>query len=136
MFSTGFQVDAERHRISLGMKNSYLTGDYDIQAPSKPKSDDAISRNDYVEGTQLTTLLESSSSGIQNLDIQCENGDRPVLAKVEERASILPLEVPLDDMENSGLDDDVCKNNEHVDDADTGDEKNKRRAKKKAKEER
>ncbi|KAL6997499.1 hypothetical protein U1Q18_007623 [Sarracenia purpurea var. burkii] len=129
------KVDKDRHRISLGMKNSYFTGNSDIEAPSKKKSDDAVDRNDYKVRTQLTMFLESDMSGIQELDIKSENGDHPVLAAVEARASILPLEVSLDDIENSGIDD-IISRDEHLDYEDTKDEKSKRRAKKKEKEER
>ena len=63
-FSLGCQVDEDRHRISLGMKNSYFAENYDVQAPSKQKSDD---ENDHMVDTQLNMLPGSGSSGIQNM---------------------------------------------------------------------
>ncbi|CAL5321258.1 unnamed protein product [Camellia sinensis] len=113
------KVDEDRQRVSLRMKNSYFMSNYDIQAPSKQKYDDGIEEKDHM-----------------NLDFECENGQRPLPAEVEARASILPLEVPLDDIEKSDMVNAACQNIEHVDDADAVDQKNKSQAKKKANEER
>ncbi|CAL5418093.1 unnamed protein product [Camellia sinensis] len=112
------KVDEDRQRVSLRMKNSYFMSNYDIQAPSKQKYDDAIEEKDHM-----------------NLDFECENGQHPLPAEVEARASILPLEVPLDDIEKSDMVNAACQNIEHVDDADAVDQKNKSQAKKKANEE-
>ncbi|THG15195.1 hypothetical protein TEA_009968 [Camellia sinensis var. sinensis] len=103
------KVDEDRQRVSLRMKKSYFMSNYDIQAPSKQKYDDAIEEKDHMH------LL---------------------LAEVEARASILPLEVPLDDIEKSDMVNAAFQNIEHVDDADAVDQKNKSQAKKKANEER
>ncbi|CAL5409189.1 unnamed protein product [Camellia sinensis] len=129
---------SDRQRISLGMKNSYFMSNYDIQAPSKQKYDDAIEEKDHMVGTQLTMLPDRGTLGMQNLDFECENGQHLLLAEVEARASILPLEVPLDDIEKSDMVNAACQNIEHVDDADADavDQKNKSQAKKKANEER
>ncbi|PSS21108.1 RRNA biogenesis protein [Actinidia chinensis var. chinensis] len=118
------------------MKNSYFEENYDVQAPSKQKSDDEDDENDHMVDTQLNMLPGSGSSGIQNFDIEYENGEYPVLSDVEARASILPLEVPLDDIENSGTDDVICQSKEQVDYVDAKDEKSKRQAKRKEKEQR
>ncbi|XP_028055134.1 rRNA biogenesis protein RRP5 isoform X14 [Camellia sinensis] len=128
----------DRQRVSLGMKNSYFMSNFDIQAPSKQKYDDAIEEKDHMVGTQLTMLPDRGSLGMQNLDFECENGQHLLLAEVEARASILPLEVPLDDIEKSDMVNAACQNIEHVDDADADavDQKNKSQAKKKANEER
>ncbi|THG20255.1 hypothetical protein TEA_029047 [Camellia sinensis var. sinensis] len=130
------KVDEDRQRVSLRMKNSYFMSNYDIQAPSKQKYDDAIEEKDHMVGTQLTMLPDRGSLGMQNLDFECENGQHLLLAEVEARASILPLEVPLDDIEKSDMVNAACQNIEHVDDADAVDQKNKSQAKKKANEER
>ncbi|XP_028055127.1 rRNA biogenesis protein RRP5 isoform X13 [Camellia sinensis] len=132
------KVDEDRQRVSLGMKNSYFMSNFDIQAPSKQKYDDAIEEKDHMVGTQLTMLPDRGSLGMQNLDFECENGQHLLLAEVEARASILPLEVPLDDIEKSDMVNAACQNIEHVDDADADavDQKNKSQAKKKANEER
>lgn len=129
-------MDEETHRITLGMKDSYFEGHDDIQAPSKQKSDASVDGNDYIEFDPLTSLPESSSSGIQNLAIDFGNGEHPILADVEARASIPPLEVPLDDIESSGMDDVLSHDKKLVESVGIEDEKSKRRAKKKANEER
>ncbi|CAL5409180.1 unnamed protein product [Camellia sinensis] len=138
LFITIDHTNTDRQRISLGMKNSYFMSNYDIQAPSKQKYDDAIEEKDHMVGTQLTMLPDRGSLGMQNLDFECENGQHLLLAEVEVRASILPLEVPLDDIEKSDMVNAACQNIEHVDDADADavDQKNKSQAKKKANEER
>ncbi|CAL5321310.1 unnamed protein product [Camellia sinensis] len=138
LFITIDHTNTDRQRISLGMKNSYFMSNYDIQAPSKQKYDDAIEEKDHMVGTQLTMLPDRGSLGMQNLDFECENGQHLLLAEVEARASILPLEVPLDDIEKSDMVNAACQNIEHVDDADADavDQKNKSQAKKKANEER
>ncbi|GMP96867.1 hypothetical protein CsSME_00045323 [Camellia sinensis var. sinensis] len=130
------KVDEDRQRVSLGMKNSYFMSNFDIQAPSKQKYDDAIEEKDHMVRTQLTMLPDRGSLGMQNLDFECENGQHPLPAEVEARASILPLEVPLDDIEKSDMVNAAFQNIEHVDDADAVDQKNKSQAKKKANEER
>lgn len=130
------KVDEERHRITLGMKDSYFSDIDEIQAPSKQNSDAAVDGSDYIVLDELTILPENNSSGIQHLDVDFGNGEHPILADVEARASILPLEVPLDDIDSSGMDDVLSHDKEHVDSLDTEDEKSKRRAKKKANEER
>lgn len=129
------KVDEERHRISLGMKASYMTTDnYKILSPSDQESDDMVHENDNSDDMQ-TDILENDSPYIQSLDCEYQNGDLPVLANVEARASILPLEVPLDDDIEDLPVDGISEKKEHVDDADITEEKNKRREKKKAKEE-
>ncbi|RVX09623.1 rRNA biogenesis protein RRP5 [Vitis vinifera] len=115
------KVDEERHRISLGMKNSYIK--------------ETTQNNGFVDDTQLSTFLENNSREIQNLDVEYEDEEYPVLSQVESRASILPLEVDLDDVNHSNLDDAVGQNHIYTNETNTIDEKSKRRAKKKAKEE-
>ena len=102
------------------MKNSY------IKEPTQ--------ENGFDDGTQLSTFLENNSHEIQNLDIEYEDEEYPVLSQAESRASILPLEVDFDDVDHSHLDDTVSQNQILTDEANTMDEKNKWQAKKKAKE--
>ena len=119
-------MDKDRHRVSLGMKSSYFSETIDIQKPPKQSSDDAITENSYTVGNW----------NLDNLNVECENGEHQILAEVEARASVLPLEVPLDDIEAIDTDKQVNQNIESVDNPEALDEKNKRRAKKKAREER
>lgn len=129
------KVDQERHRISLGIKDSYMSDNYETQPLSKQESRDPIHANDEKEGTQMDMLLDNDSPRIQCLDVEYENAELPVLANIEARASILPLEVPLNDIDDSAMDD-ISEKKEHADDAEITEEKNMRREKKKAKEER
>lgn len=129
------KVDEERRRISLGMKSSYFCDNTDNLKPSDQRSDDAFGDNHILADSQIT-LPQSNSPMLQNVNIQSENGKHPIIAQVESRASILPLEVILDDVENSPVNNAVGQSLENIDNTDTIDEKNNRRAKKKAKEER
>lgn len=128
-------MDEERRRISLGMKSSYFCDNTDNLKPSDQRSDDAFGDNHILADSQMT-LPPSNSPMLQNVDIRSENGKHPIIAQVESRASILPLEVTLDDVEDSPVNNAVGQSLENIDNTDTIDEKNNRRAKKKAKEER
>ncbi|OMO51868.1 hypothetical protein CCACVL1_29542 [Corchorus capsularis] len=125
------KLDEERHRISLGMKSSYLTEDIDNQLPSEEESEDDTEENGVMDETR-SLLLTDSTLG---MDIEYENGPSSVLAQAESRASIPPLEVTLDDIEHSDLDI-LASQNQASNDAVDMDEKSTRRAKKKAKEDR
>ncbi|CDY69691.1 BnaCnng64810D, partial [Brassica napus] len=107
------KLDEERRRISLGMKSSYfVNGDDDTAQPrSEENADEASMECDPINDSNGTSLA---------------------IAQVESRASILPLEVDLDDIEEADLD----KNqNQKLQGADK-DEKSKRKEKQKDKEER
>ncbi|KAK2985370.1 hypothetical protein RJ640_029327 [Escallonia rubra] len=131
------KVDEDRHRISLGMKSSYLAGDHtDDETPQIRKFDDAIEDSDIVAGNDLALLPQTSSAGLTIVDVHYENRKHSVLAEAESRASIPPLEVSLDDIENSAMYITVTENIGNTDITDTIDEKTKRRAMKKAKEQR
>ncbi|XP_059646446.1 rRNA biogenesis protein RRP5 [Cornus florida] len=129
------KVDVDRHRVSLGMKDSYFSDDTGIYAASTQGSEDANKENSFTMATQFPMLPDSISAVIQNLGIESENREHLILAEVEARASILPLAVPLDDTENSDMENIDFQNIENVD-ANPMDEKNKRLAKKKSKKER
>ncbi|KAI3518805.1 hypothetical protein L1887_07619 [Cichorium endivia] len=78
------KVDEERQRISLGMKGSYFDTDRDVGNHSPDASEDADSDSNSDEPTPESVIPIS-------------NGEHPVLAEVESRASVLPLEVTLDE---------------------------------------
>lgn len=128
-------MDEQRHRISLGMKDSYIRDNVDIQQHSQKVPDEVIKENGFSDDTRLLTF-PSSVLGAQNIDIEVESGECPILAQVESRASIPPLEVSLDEIDEPDMDNLVGRSQEHVDKTDTIHERNKRQAKKKAKEER
>ena len=128
-----YQVDEQRHRVSLGMKNSYMGDSSDNELPSKQESDEAIRENGFSDNTQMVTFPGRNLLELQNLDIDGEDGECLVLAQAESRASIPALEVSLDDIDQTEMDN---LNQEQIYEADTINEKNMRRSKKKDKEER
>ncbi|XP_022743667.1 rRNA biogenesis protein RRP5 isoform X2 [Durio zibethinus] len=126
------KLDEERHRISLGMKKSYFADDIDNQIHSKEESDEEIEGSGVMDDGRSIILTDNP----HGMDIEFEAGASSVLAQAESRASIPPLEVTLDDIEHSDMDILVSQNQTNSNEAVTIDEKNKRLAKKKAKEER
>lgn len=131
------KVDNERHRISLGMKNSHFGDDIEIQTPSKLTSDEDEGDKEEGEGEEVVDRNgQMDNTHKPNSDHQSQVEEFPVLAQVESRASILPLEVSLDDIEQADMDVAVSWTEEHAAVADTKDEKSKRRAKRKQKEDR
>lgn len=126
-------MDKEKRRISLGMKSSYFKNDADnLQMSSEEESDEAI---EEVGSYNRSSLLENSSVAVQDMDTESEDGGSLVLAQMQSRASVPPLEVNLDD-EQPDMDNGISQNQGHTDEAKTIDEKNNRHAKKKEKEER
>ncbi|TYJ18682.1 hypothetical protein E1A91_A09G140100v1 [Gossypium mustelinum] len=129
------KLDEERHRISLGMKNSYFTDDIDFQITEQEESDEDIEETGVADDDaddEARSILLTDSTG---MDIEYGSGVSDVLAQAESRASIPPLDVTLDDIEHSDMENFISQNQENNEV--TGvDEKSKRRAKKKAKEER
>ncbi|KAF3677394.1 putative histone-lysine N-methyltransferase ATXR4-like [Capsicum annuum] len=103
------KVDKERHRILLGMKKSYFNDATSIESTPSP---------------------EKSSQGREDLDGESVDGKDLFLAEVESRASIPPLEVPLDDTENLDMCDVVNEDSGDAINFDTLDDKNKKRNKK------
>lgn len=126
-------MDEEKRRISLGMKNSYFSSDNDLQMLSEEETDEDIEENGSHD---QSLMLDGSLPAVEDSDIESEGGEALVLAQTESRASVPPLEVTLEDIEQPVMDNVVSQNMERIDVADNKDEKNKRQAKKKAKEER
>ncbi|WCJ34083.1 rRNA biogenesis protein RRP5 [Euphorbia peplus] len=126
------KVDGERQRISLGMKDME-SGNYVGVLPSEKESSENISEDDGTDDDDEDNNkpLVSNSHEIETMDFELENEAPPVFKQMELRASIPPLDVTLDDVEQSDGDDVVVQTQVHIDE-----EKNNRRAKKKAKEER
>ncbi|KAI7736982.1 hypothetical protein M8C21_005395 [Ambrosia artemisiifolia] len=123
------KIDEERRRISLGMKESYFDTNTDIGSPADHGSD--LSNESDSESD------DGTPSEFQKSLILSGNGNHPVLAEVESRASVLPLDVPLDETEDSPMDDDAGAQNLEVPDNVTKTSENKvRRTKKKEMEER
>ncbi|KAJ4970564.1 hypothetical protein NE237_003663 [Protea cynaroides] len=129
------KVDEERNRVSLGMKSSYIRDDTSSHVLSNQNNFEVVDGNGASDGSQISMPEENILCGIQDAEAVFESGECPILAQAESRASILPLEVALDDMEDSDSDN-MIRTQEHVNEADTLNEKNKRSAKRKVKEER
>lgn len=126
-------MDKERNRVSLGMKNSYIKDEELMQTPSRQNHDFAIGMNDSVVSAETTMLPQRNSDNTNN---ESDVGHHPILADAESRALVPPLEVPLDDIESLDIEGDVSQSVVNVANADTIEDNNKKRAKKKAREER
>lgn len=133
-FNFLYQVDKERHRISLGMKDLYIMDKSDLQAPPKQDLDEPIGQNDLMDGAKSVMCPVSSLFGDQNMDVEHENLEFHFLAQAESRAFVPPLEVTLDDVDQG--DDIVGQDQELPDAEDSLDEKKKKLTKKKARDER
>ncbi|GKA41398.1 hypothetical protein Tco_0733991 [Tanacetum coccineum] len=75
---------------------------------------DSMDEDDSEHRDQTRTLR------VQEPLISFENGKHPVLAEVESKASVLPLEVPLDETEDSPMDDRHCKGLRYLYDSNAG----------------
>lgn len=86
---------------------------------------------------KMTSVVSTSSSlpDTQLMTIEDEKHQGPNFSQAEARASVLPLDVNLEDFDQFEEDDAVSQNQENGKE-DTKNEKEKRRAKKKAMEER
>ncbi|WJX11337.1 hypothetical protein P8452_01962 [Trifolium repens] len=125
------KVDEERHRISLGMKNSYLRGETVLQIPLDEGSNEPI-----ADGMKSTSSTNSILLGPSNMDVEYETDQFPILSQAEERAYIPPLDVALDDFDQFELNNTNSHSEEGANEEGVLNEKQKRREKKKAKEER
>lgn len=126
-------MDKERQRISLGMKNSYFNDATSGETNIRHSSGYPVEGNALSIGIESTPSPERSSQERENLDGESVDATDPFLAEVESRASIPPLEVPLDDIENLDEDDIVNQDSGDASNLGTSDEKNKKLAAKKAK---
>lgn len=116
--------------MSLGMKNSYIIDEEGPPTPSRQNVDFNIGLNGSIV-THDPTLSQSSSEDMNN---GSDVADIPLLADAESRALVPPLEVPLDDIESLDIQGDASQS--VVDVIDATEEKNDKKAKKKAREER
>ncbi|KAL2326887.1 hypothetical protein Fmac_020314 [Flemingia macrophylla] len=106
------KVDEERHRISLGMKSSYMSDKTLLQILSEEGSDEPVE------------------------DVEDEINQFPILTQAEQRVDIPPLNVALDDFDQFDANNANSQSEKHANEEDTTNEKHKRHEKKKAKEER
>ncbi|XP_014514109.1 rRNA biogenesis protein RRP5 [Vigna radiata var. radiata] len=125
------KVDEERHRISLGMKNSYMTDGTLLQIASKEGSDELIEADGMKSITSMHSSLETSNIGSDD-----EMNQFPILSRSQDRGDIPPLDVSLDDFDQIDVNNANSHSKEHGNEEVIIHEKNKRREKRKAKEER
>ncbi|KAK9062384.1 hypothetical protein SSX86_019570 [Deinandra increscens subsp. villosa] len=111
------KIDEERWRISLGMKGPFIDTNTDVGTPANQGSDS------FIE-------IHSES------DDETPSDDHPMLAEVESRASVLPLDVPMDETEDSPMDDEIPQSPAPLDNKTKTSENKVRRTKKKETEER
>lgn len=123
-------MDKERHRVSLGMKDVYIMDNDDLEMPSEQDPDETIVENVLTDVTMSEVCPESISFFTQDMDVNSKNAESQILAQVESRAFVPPLEVTLDDIDQFDGED-----KEHLD-VGTVNEKKMQPTKKKAKEER
>ncbi|KAL0346327.1 UNVERIFIED_CONTAM: rRNA biogenesis protein RRP5, partial [Sesamum radiatum] len=128
------KVDKDRNRVSLGMKSSYIKDEGVLHTHPSRGHDFAIDANDSVVLAD-PMIRQSNSVCIENINSEPDNDYHPILADTESRALVPPLEVPLDEIESLDIEGDVGQDVINVTESDTIEDKNKRRAKKKAREE-
>ncbi|KAL5720281.1 hypothetical protein ACHQM5_012960 [Ranunculus cassubicifolius] len=124
------KVEEERHRISLGMKESYMLDNINDPKHSDQNIEESSDADSDIDDPD-TTMLQASN--LSNCITQEEdNHDYSVLTNVESRASIPPLEVTLDDIDDDlDFDNFENKEKESLEDVEITTEKSKRREKKK-----
>ncbi|XP_019092187.1 PREDICTED: rRNA biogenesis protein RRP5-like [Camelina sativa] len=129
------KLDEEKRRISLSMKSSYLMSgdDVDAQTPSEENANETNMECDPINDPKSEVLAAVGDFGFQETSGGKHSGTSVALAQVESRASIPPLEVDLDDIEETDIDN--GQNHGKLQGADK-DEKSKRREKQKDREER
>lgn len=124
------QVDEERQRISLGMKNSYMRDEPFLDVSLEQESAEPV-----ADETKSIPSMNKSLLDTKIVNIEDENDQCPIFSQAEARASVLPLDVTVEDFDESYVNNSNNQNQEQVNE-DNVDEKQKRRARKKAKEER
>ncbi|KAI9122039.1 hypothetical protein K1719_006728 [Acacia pycnantha] len=124
------KVDEERKRISLGMKNSFMRDESAPEVSLEQESD-----AHFLDKIKSISSMNSGLLDPQIMNIEDENNQCPNFSQAEARASVLPLDVNLEDFDQFDVDNTTSQNQEHGKE-ETKDKKEKKRAKKKAKEER
>lgn len=129
-------MDEKRHRIALGMKRSYIGERSELCTNLEEEHDDVTDGDDIIGDTRLSMDPDSSSTKIKDMDDDLDiiEPEQP-LRLAESRAFVPPLEVTLDDIDETDMVTLRSENKELKSGTDSR-EKNDRREKKKAKEER
>ncbi|XP_038881067.1 rRNA biogenesis protein RRP5 isoform X2 [Benincasa hispida] len=129
------KVDEKRHRIALGMKRSYIGETSEIRTNLEEEHEDATDGDDFIGDTRLSMDLDSNSTKFKDMDDFDNIEPEQPLRLAESRAFVPPLEVTLDDIDETDIVTLRSENKELTSGTDSR-EKNDRREKKKAKEER
>ncbi|KAL6534583.1 hypothetical protein OROGR_013258 [Orobanche gracilis] len=131
------KVDKEKIRVSLGMKHSYFTDEEALHTPPRQNDGFRFDANDSVVYAEPTTIPQRNSvARIENTKNESDNVLHPILADVESRALVPSLDVPLDDIEGMEIDCNLGRSVENTANTNIIEDKNTKRSKKKAREER
>ncbi|WOL03965.1 rRNA biogenesis protein RRP5 [Canna indica] len=123
------KIDEERQRISLGMKKSYIEDAVGVNL-SHAVDENHVTDN-YNEGA--SSMVDALLVTQCNSDLS-DSGDSETQSEHGRKASVLPLQVSLEDSENSDVDGLVTSGQDDTKENE-GATKKDRRTKKKAKEE-
>ncbi|XP_020258376.1 rRNA biogenesis protein RRP5 [Asparagus officinalis] len=128
------KVDEERRRISLGMKKSYIGDTNHGQTVSGHSENDKTADDPVVMYDSLPTMQQNDDSPLIQEIFNCED-DPAVLSQVQTRASVLPLQVSLDQSDSSDMED-ASEKQDSIGQNNLVVKRSDRRERKKAKEER
>lgn len=129
-------MDEKRHRIALGMKRSYIGERSELCTNMEEEHEDAADGDSFIGEARLSMDPDSSSTKFKDMDDDFNNVEpEQPLRLAESRALVPSLEVTLDDIDETDMVTLQSENKELTSGKDSK-EKNDRREKKKAKEER
>ncbi|KAI0529621.1 hypothetical protein KFK09_002175 [Dendrobium nobile] len=94
------KVDEERQRIALGMKKSYV----------EEAKNSEVSGSSATMDLTLPALKEEDLPCLKDISDQQNDGVAAILSLAESRALVLPLQVSLDDSENTHMENVVVAN--------------------------
>ncbi|KAG9456393.1 hypothetical protein H6P81_000901 [Aristolochia fimbriata] len=126
------KVDEERQRVALGMKNSYMEDNLSI--PTHPL-DEPLKGNFTIDHSESGSLQDHNLANNRDTSFDQANCSFEVFDQLESRTSILPLSVPLDDMEDSDTENTVTQTEDETTKNNNA-ELNRKKQKKKEKEKR
>ncbi|XP_072958510.1 rRNA biogenesis protein RRP5 isoform X2 [Typha angustifolia] len=129
------KVDADRHRISLGMKRSYIGDASDAEiAPNYDIINNTIDETAPVDDV-LLAFQQNNLTWTPAIPTN-RSTDFAIRSEIEKRASVLPLDVNLGESDGSDLDNDASVSLDSTNKNEVVGKESDRRIKKKAKEQR
>lgn len=120
------QIDEERQRIALGMKKSYIE-----EAKNTEVSNGGAAMDDTLPASKQEELL-----WINEITDKQNDGAIDILLETESRALVLPLQVSLDDFENTHMESTITVNQDNANEATEIEKRKDRHMKKKEKQDR